>query len=105
MDFTFATEAEIRVELGKRLADVRIAKGLSQSELASKAAIGVATLQRFEQGAGTTLGNVIRLLMALGCVEDLNALLQPKSISIDALEQQYVRSVRKRSSRKQAGVL
>lgn len=100
MDFTFATEPEIRAELGRRLADLRIAKGLSQSELAIKAAIGVATLQRFEQGGGATLGNFIRLLMALGKVEDLNELLQSKTITIEALEQKHAMKGRKRVSRK-----
>ena len=100
MDFTFATEPEIRVELGNRLAALRIAKGLSQSELAAKAAIGVATLQRFEKGGGATLSNFIRLLMALGKVEDLNALLQSKTLTIEALEQQHALKGRKRVSRK-----
>ncbi len=100
MDFTFATEPEIRAELGSRLADLRISKGLSQAELATKAAIGVATLQRFEQGGGVTLGNFIRLLMALGKVEDLNELLQSKTITIEALEQQHAMKGRKRVSRK-----
>jgi transcriptional regulator with XRE-family HTH domain len=100
MNFDFATELEIRTELGKRLADIRIAKGLSQAELAAKAAIGAATLQRFEQGEGTTLSNFIRLIMALGKVEDLNVLLQSKIITIDELEQQYALKGRKRVSRK-----
>lgn len=100
MDFTFATEPEIRAELGKRLADLRIAKGLSQSELAAKATIGVATLHRFEKGEGATLSNFIRLLIALGKVEDLNALLQSKTLTIEALEQQHAMKGRKRVSRK-----
>jgi len=100
MDFTFATEPEIRAELGNRLAELRIAKGLSQAELATKAAIGVATLQRFEQGGGSTLSNFTRLLMALGKVEDLNALLRSKTLTIDALEQQHAMKGRKRVSRK-----
>jgi transcriptional regulator with XRE-family HTH domain len=100
MDFTFATEPEIRAELGSRLADLRIAKGLSQSELAAKAAIGVATLQRFEQGEGTTISNFIRLLTAVGKVEDLGALLQSKTLTINALEQRHALTGRKRVSRK-----
>ncbi|MBP8020092.1 MAG: helix-turn-helix domain-containing protein [Agitococcus sp.] len=100
MNFDFATEPEIRAELGKRLANIRIARGLSQAQLAAKAAIGVATLQRFEQGEGATLSNFIRLMMALGKVEDLNILLQSKILTIDALEQQHALKGRKRVSRK-----
>jgi transcriptional regulator with XRE-family HTH domain len=100
MDFIFATEPEIKAELGKRLADLRIAKGLLQSELAAKAAIGVATLHRIEQGEGATLSNFIRVLSALGRIEDLNALLQPRTITIDALEKQHLTNLRKRVSRK-----
>ena len=100
MNFDFATEPEIRAELGKRLADMRIARGLLQSKLAAKAAIGIATLQRFEQGEGTTLSNFIRLVMALGKVEDLNTLLQSKITTIEELEQQHAFKGRKRVSRK-----
>ena len=100
MNFDFATEPEIRAELGKRLANIRIARGLSQAQLAAKAAIGVTTLQRFEQGEGATLSNFIRLMMALGKVEDLNILLQSKILTIDALEQQHALKGRKRVSRK-----
>ena len=100
MNFDFATEPEIRAELGKRLADMRIARGLSQSKLAAKAAIGIATLQRFEQGEGTTLSNFNRLVMALGKIEDFNTLLQSRTLTIDALEQQHALKGRKRASRK-----
>jgi transcriptional regulator with XRE-family HTH domain len=100
MDFTFATEPEIKAELGKRLADLRIAKGLLQSELAAKAAIGIATLHRIEQGEGATLSNFIRLLSALGRIDDLNSLLQPKTLTIEALEKQHQAHQRKRVSRK-----
>ena len=100
MDMTLATEPEIRAELGARLADLRIEKNLSQLDLAQKAGIGTATLQRFEQGQGATLSTLIQLMMALGRIDDLNALLLPPKLTIKALETQVSPSARRRVSRK-----
>jgi len=47
---------------------------MTQAELALKAAVGVATLKRFESGEGATLANFIRVLMSLGCVNDLSSI-------------------------------
>lgn len=102
MDMILATESEIRAELGKRLADLRIRKGLSQFDLSQKAGIGVATLQRFEQGQGATLSTFIQLLMALGRVEDISHLLNPPVLTIEHLEAQFHAKKRRRASPKPA---
>jgi transcriptional regulator with XRE-family HTH domain len=100
MNMILATESEIRAELGKRLADLRIGKGLSQLQLSQKAGVGVATLQRFEQGQGATLSTFIQLLMALGRVEDINHLLTPPALTIEHLEAQFRTRNRRRASSK-----
>jgi transcriptional regulator with XRE-family HTH domain len=102
MDFYFSTESEIRVELGQRLAKLRIAKSLTQSELALKAAVGIATLQRFEQGEGATLSTFIRLITALGAIQELDILAQTKDVTINALEQYHALKERKRVAKKKS---
>lgn len=95
-----ATEPEIRIELGSRVTQLRLEKNLSQSQLALRAGIGVATLQRFEQGNGATLTTFIQVLMALGHLDDLNLILAPPQLSIKALEAQWRLKNRVRASRK-----
>ncbi|KXW55273.1 helix-turn-helix domain-containing protein [Ferrovum sp. PN-J185] len=102
MDFYFSTESEIRVELGQRLAKLRIAKSLTQSELALKAGVGIATLQRFEQGEGATLSTFIRLMTALGAIQELDILAQTKDVTINALEQYHALKDRKRVAKKKS---
>ena len=100
MDMTLATEPEIRTELGSRVASLRIEKNLTQAQLALKADIGVATLQRLEQGNGATLSTFIHVLMALGHVDDFNLLLVKPKLTIKAIEAQWRLKDRVRASRK-----
>jgi transcriptional regulator with XRE-family HTH domain len=98
MNFNFATEPEIRLELGRRIAHQRIKKNITQAELARKSAVGVATLKRLESGDGATLSNFIRVLMSLGFVDDLSSLAVESALSIEAFESQNKVSTRKRAS-------
>ncbi len=51
-------------ELGRKIAELRKVKGLTQEELANKCNITVRTLQRIESGVGTPRSYTIRLLFA-----------------------------------------
>lgn len=100
MDFNFATEPEIRRELGRRIAQLRIRNNITQAELAMQSALGIATLKRLEGGEGATLGNFIRVLSALGCVNDLSAIAVEPALSIEAFEALHHTAQRKRASHK-----
>jgi transcriptional regulator with XRE-family HTH domain len=95
MNFNFATEPEIRLELGRRIAHQRIKKNITQAELARKSAVGIATLKRLD---GATLSNFIRVLISLGFVDDLSSLAVESTLSIEAFELQNEASTRKRAS-------
>lgn len=58
-------------ELGRRIARLRLAGNVDQTELASRAGVGRATLQRLEAGRPTSLTNLIRVLRALGRLDQL----------------------------------
>jgi transcriptional regulator with XRE-family HTH domain len=61
--------------LGERLATLRLAKGLSQEQLAEEAGLGVRTVQRLEKGAvATQLSGFLRVCRVLGLVERFEAL-------------------------------
>ncbi|KZS22203.1 hypothetical protein BMY_0019 [Wohlfahrtiimonas chitiniclastica] len=54
--------------------------------MAKRAGVGVATLQRLEKGEGSSLSVFIRVLTALGFVNDLSNILVKKNISIQEFE-------------------
>jgi transcriptional regulator with XRE-family HTH domain len=86
LDFGFATEQEIRVELGKRLHAHRLAQGLSQVELAKRAGIGVSTLKLLESKGRCTLENFVRTAMGLGLADEMHSLFILKIKSISQME-------------------
>jgi transcriptional regulator with XRE-family HTH domain len=87
LDFGFASEQEIRAELGGRLRTQRLAQGLSQAVLAERAGIGLATLQRLEGSGVATLENFVRAVMGLGLADELQPLFSLKIRSISQMEE------------------
>lgn len=87
LDFGLASDQEICQELCTRLRAQRLSQRLSQEELAERASIGLATLQRMESGKGGGLSNFLRVVMALDLVDELAALFVLKVRSIAQLEQ------------------
>jgi len=87
LDFGFASEQEIRLELGRRLRAQRLTQGLSQVELAQRAGIGVNTLKLLEGKGKCTFENFIRTVLALGLADELQSLLLLKMDSIARMEQ------------------
>ena len=68
--------------IGGRLAQLRLAKSLTQQQLADQAGLGVRTVQRLELGeAAAQLSSFVRVCRVLGLIERLDALLpeQPAS--------------------------
>ena len=68
-------ENEILKELGARLARVRKQQGFSQTRLAEKAGIGVATIRRIELGKDSQMESWLKLLKSLQMVSAIDALL------------------------------
>ena len=60
------TSRQIELEIGSRLARLRLSRNLTQSMLAEDAGIGVRTLRRVEAGEPSTLDSFLRIALALG---------------------------------------
>jgi transcriptional regulator with XRE-family HTH domain len=61
-------------ELGRRLAQVRIEKNLTQAELAFQAGVGKRTLERLEAGRSIQLAGFLRILRVLDLIDGLERL-------------------------------
>lgn len=100
LEFSLATEKEIREELGGRLRRRRLAKGITLETLAERAGMGKATLQRLETRGDCTFENFIRAVLALGMASELQDSFALKSVSIAQMEREAEHAKRTRAPRK-----
>ena len=83
--------------LGRRLARHRLNRNVTQAALAAQAGVSTLTVQRIEQGRSLQAANLIRILRALGLLENLDALVPEPAIS--PIQQVRMRGrVRRRAS-------
>ena len=69
-------------ELGERLAAARVARDLTQAELAAEAGVSKRTLERLESGqVATQLSGFIRVCRALGVLDRFDALIPAATTS------------------------
>ena len=70
------TDTQVLQELGTRLAAERLARDLTQAQLAEQAGVSKRTVERLEAGAvATQLSTFLRVLRVLGLQEKLDALI------------------------------
>ena len=68
--------------IGERLAGLRLARNLTQQQLAEQAGLGLRTVQRLELGAAATqLSGFIRICRVLGLVEHLESFIPEPAAS------------------------
>ena len=94
------TDEALLSQIGARLAALRIAKGLTQDQLATQAGLGLRTVQRLEKGeTATQLSGFVRVCRVLGLVERFGQLIPDETPSPMALLKNQGRK-RQRASRK-----
>ena len=72
-----STTEELERELGRRLRALRVAKELTQVELAERANLSVGAVKHLEAGAGATTATLVKVLRALGALGWLETLAPP----------------------------
>lgn len=75
IDFSIATSNQIENALCEQLENIRLAKNITQNQLAQDAVVSIQTIKRMKRGEGVTLDTFIRVLIALGIQEHLETLL------------------------------
>ncbi len=77
MNFELKTTGEVLQTLAKRVKNLRLQKKWKRSTLAERAGVSQASLRRFEQESRVSLESFLKLLLALGRLDEMDELLQP----------------------------
>lgn len=89
------TDGAVMVELGRRLAEARIAHQLTQAGLAEAAGLSKRTVERLERGEAAHLNNLVRYLRAIDKIDGLDRLLpETPANPIDLLKRRTPARVR-----------
>jgi len=86
MHFIVATADEILQCLGQRLRMQRLIQGLTQHELAQMSGLSLGTLRKLENSGHSSVGTLVRVVQALGLVDEMEALFVPKRRTIAQME-------------------
>lgn len=97
-DYSEYSVPELVRMLGARFKDYRLRANMTQKEVSEMAGLSVLTVHRFENGTITniSLGTLLLLLKAIGCINDLNDLMpeQPESPYLYNGNKQKIQRVR-----------
>lgn len=95
------SEWAILKELGKRIKEHRIALNMTQMELAKKCNISISTETRIENGDDSKMSNYIRIMEALGILENLDVLIPEAKPDYKAIFEERPARKRVRTGNKQ----
>jgi len=79
--FALLSDPALLAELGQRILHRRLARNLTQAQLAKEAGVSKSTVERIESGRSTQLTNLLRLFRALQLLDALNAMLPREAAS------------------------
>lgn len=71
MTDSLLTDDAVLARLGERLAQARLARDLTQQQLAAEAGVGKTVVERIENGKSVTLANFVRVLRVLDLLDEL----------------------------------
>lgn len=101
-NWLFLTEQEILKEIGKRLKQIRLQHNITQKEMSKDVGLSVSTISLIEQGKSTTVESLIRILIRLNRVKDLESVFRVgENLELKLkFEKAKLKTERKRASKK-----
>ena len=72
-NWLFLTEQEILKEIGEKLKKIRLQHNLTQKVMSKEVGLSVSTISLIEQGKSTTVESLIRILIRLNRIKDLES--------------------------------
>jgi len=101
-DWLFLTEPEILKEIGNRLKKIRVQHNLTQKELSQEVGLSVSTISLIEKGKSTSVESLIRILIRLNRIKDLESVFRVgENLELKLkFEKAKLKSERKRASKK-----
>lgn len=101
LDLSLSKPDEIVKRLCERLRKERLARQMTQADLAGRAGIGTNTVSNLEAGRNVGFENMVRVAMVLGRANELEELFLPKLDSLDDVRR-YENSVNRHRVKKRA---
>jgi len=80
MNLTLMTDMEILKQIASRAKDARIKQELRQSDLSERSGVPLSSVRVFERNGKVSLVYLVKLMRALSCIEELDALFEPSEI-------------------------
>jgi transcriptional regulator with XRE-family HTH domain len=102
MDLSLQTPADIVKLLCDRLRKERLAKQMTQADVAARSGIGVNTVSNLEAGKNVGFENLVKVAMVLGYGDALAELFKPKIDSLEDILRYEKSAARQRVKRKNA---
>ena len=101
-NWLFLTEKEIIGQIGQRLKQIRLQHNLTQKQLSIDTGLSVSTISLIEQGNSTSLESLVRILIRLNRIQDLESAFRVgQNLELKLkFEKARLRSQRKRASNK-----
>ncbi len=97
----FLSDEAVLSEIGRRIQRQRLDQNVTQAAVARVSGVSTPTVQRLEGGSSVQLVSLLRILRALGLLEQIETLVPPPSVRpMELLEREGQR--RRRASREQA---
>ena len=100
MDLTLNTATDIVKLLCKRLRKERLARQMTQADVAARSGVGVNTVSNLEAGKNVGFENLVKVAMVLGYGDALEGLFKPRIDSLDDILRYEKSAARQRVKRK-----
>ncbi|OGR03099.1 MAG: hypothetical protein A2511_02525 [Deltaproteobacteria bacterium RIFOXYD12_FULL_50_9] len=89
--------AEMEIEFGRQLRDLRLRRNIDQRQLAEQAGVALNAVKNLENGRGATLSSLVKVLRALGRADWLFTL--APMVGISPMQMLKAKQPRQRASK------